>query len=601
MPKRGGKKKQPAKKSTTKPDGIELRRLMSARAVNEAVEQFHVFSVTCDDANALYDAFSAYRAMILEALTLNRVTSGERLEADILLINAQWSLEQAGTTNNSYGLYLPTMQLRRRGPGQFEQPQAQEGVATYAVYAGTIGKSGVAVDRDVRRSTRDTRFWEPRSATSYKSSSVGDMYKPPPSGIPPYRAILSAPIMMTRAAYAVPTKPPETECIGVLNITHTVSVSFDDKDCAWAQTIASLIGSLHSSFFARFAVLERDAWNKANAESHANEVLLDRARTSRPSQAPVDRPSQSAPAVQKSEAVTVGGKTVGSKRDVTQQELDHERIVPWTTLRESDYLITAERLGGTEVDRIRSCVTKYGIALIRLAGHDADAEIIEALAKCFGPVAQDQNEVPGAIKSIKPVHEKPANTGDSAKALGAHVDGTQHESTPAILIFQYVHGADFGALSQFWDGAEVFLEYDKQERTRLMSLLAAKDAGRMSKKGRSYEGPLLTKATPTSVGFRFRIDDVLEVKPELKSDFEKLKARFSMRGLEYTPLKGDIAVFDNRRLLHGRDKVGGDEQREHRRMWIEQVHPELLGDKVHIGIRPVPPAVLAEIDKQQQQ
>jgi hypothetical protein len=118
----------------------------------------------------------------------------------------------------------------------------------------------------------------------------------------------------------------------------------------------------------------------------------------------------------------------------------------------------------------------------------------------------------------------------------------------------------------------------------------------MSKNGREYHGPLLRKVTPTSVGFRFRIDEVLEVNDGLKEDFAKLKARFTQRGLEYIPLKGDIAVFDNRRLLHGRDKVGGDEQREHRRMWIEEVHPDLL-QQVHLGIRPVPASILAEIDK----
>jgi hypothetical protein len=178
-------------------DGLELRRLMSARAINDAVEQFHVFSVGCDDANALYTAFSAYRIVILEAMTLRRLSGGERLEADILLLNGTVSLEHAGTTNNTYGLYLPQMTLKRSGPSKYEAPQPQDGVATYAVYAGTTGRSGVAVHKDVLRKNAVTRFWEPVSATEYKQSSVGNMYKPPPSGTPPYKAILSAPIMMT--------------------------------------------------------------------------------------------------------------------------------------------------------------------------------------------------------------------------------------------------------------------------------------------------------------------------------------------------------------------------------------------------------------------
>jgi alpha-ketoglutarate-dependent taurine dioxygenase len=391
--------------------------------------------------------------------------------------------------------------------------------------------------------------------------------------------------MMTLKAFAVPTEEPITECIGVLNVTHTLSVDFTAEDCAWAQTCASLVGSLHASFFARFATLEPEAWSATQAQSHPNEVLLERSR-SKPSVS-IDRPSRSAPST-----IVEAGSSI---RDVTKEELEHERIVPWVTLREEDYLINSERLGAIELDRIRANLTRFGIARIRLAGHAPDSEIIEALGKCIGPVAEDQNEVLGKVKSIKPVQEKPANTGDSVLALGAHVDGTQHESTPAVLIFQYVHGASFGALSQFWDAAQVFLELDLEHRQRLMSALAAADAGRMSKNGREYRGALLRKVSPTSVGFRFRIDDVLEVNHALKEDFERLKARFSQRGLEYTPLKGDIAVFDNRRLLHGRDKVGGDEQREHRRMWIEEIHPDLR-EKIHLGIRPVAASIMAKID-----
>lgn len=565
---------------TTPPPDVGLRRLTSARGVNECVEQFHVFSVTCNDADELYRAFEGYRDMILNALKLRRVSSGENLEADILLINADWNLEETCSTNNMYRLYLPVMSLRRQAPNQFDPPQSQDGVAVYAVWASISKRPGVALAKDVKKNGITYFYEEATDRPAYKAIKVGDMYKPAGTAAPPYRTILSAPVVMTSEAHAAPLKPPRLECLGVLNITHSLAVGFNEDDFAWAQTCASLIGSLHASFFARYRTL-RDI----STYSHPNEVILEHTRGRRA----VDRPSNPKIDVPIERTAPRPLKIDGAK-------LRHERIEPWSTLREEQYLIEIERLGDTEIKRVRGNLTKLGFALIRFSGQHPDTKIIEALAKCLGRVAQDQNEVPGAIKSIKPVHEKPANTGDSAKALGAHVDGTQHERTPAMLIFQYIHGAHYGALSQFWDAAHILMDLDEDHRHRLLVALAASDAGTCQKNNRAYRGPLIRKATPSSIAFRFRIDEVLETNDALKEDVAMLRSRFQERALEYTPRRGDIAVFDNGRVLHGRDEIGGDAQREHRRMWIDSVHEDLL-QEIHLGIRPIASATMAEIDR----
>lgn len=576
------KKPIPLQTDTTPPPDVGLRRLTSARGVNECVEQFHVFSVTCNDADELFHAFEGYRDMVLNSLKLRRVSSGENLEADILLINRAWELEEACSTNHMYRLYLPQMGLRHRGPNQFDPPQPQDGVAIYAVWASINKRPGVALAKDVQKSGTTLFYEEVVKGPAYKSAKVGDMYKPAGNTVPPYRTILSAPIVMTSVAHAAPLEPPTLECLGVLNVTHTLPLGFHDEDFAWAQTCASLIGSLHASFFARYKALQ-----DISQYAHPNEIILERTRRRRL----VDRPSNP-----KLENESRKVFAMSSSLKVDPAKLRHERIEPWATLSEDQYLLQFERLGTTELKRVRNNLTKYGFALIRLLGQTPEVKIIEALGKGIGPIATDQNEVPGTIKSIKPVHEKPANTGDSAKALGAHVDGTQHGSTPSVLIFQYIHGATYGAASQFWDAAHIFLDLDEEHRHRLLVGLAARDAGKCEKNARAYNGPLLRKATPTSVALRFRIDEVLETNDALKEDVEMLRKRFQQRGLEYTPARGDIAVFDNGRVLHGRDEIGGDAQREHRRMWIQSVHDDLLHE-IHLGIRPVSSATLAEIDQ----
>jgi nucleoside phosphorylase len=269
--------RKPRKRPTLPPRDVGLRRLTSARGVNECVDQFGAFSRAAANLSDLRTAFRAYRDMVLNTLKLRRVEAGDSLDADILLINARWELEASCATNPIYRQFLPKMALRlSNGPTlQFEQPHEQDGVAIWALWESIQGRSGVSVAENIAKSGETHFYEELNERPGYKCRSVGNLYKPAGTSPRPYRSILSAPIMCTREAGELPLQKPVLECIGVLNITHTLALSFNEEDCAWAQICAASIGSLHASFFARYRQL---ANQDSSRYAHLNEVILEWSR-----------------------------------------------------------------------------------------------------------------------------------------------------------------------------------------------------------------------------------------------------------------------------------------------------------------------------------
>jgi alpha-ketoglutarate-dependent taurine dioxygenase len=202
------------------------------------------------------------------------------------------------------------------------------------------------------------------------------------------------------------------------------------------------------------------------------------------------------------------------------------------------------------------------------------------------------------LKLIQPKEEVPANTGDTIKDLGPHVDGTQHPKQPVSLIFQYIADAKIGAQSLFYDMAKVLLDIPGARRNQLLFNLARPDAATFSKNGMEYVGPIFSVTNMNTVRCRIRFDDVIKVHPDCQDDFNylaKMLGKDKYRVM-FKPIEGDIVIFDNWRLLHARDEVFGRRARQHNRMWICDLRRNLLS-MYQLGIRGLPVEIIAEIKR----
>jgi nucleoside phosphorylase len=332
-----GKRSQ-KRKQKTKPDGLDLKRLTSIRLVNDCVAQFHVFSRGCTDAEELLHAFRHYREVVLKALRLRRTEGGDLFEADILLINGSWTLQQSCATHHEYWRFVPELKIPLGEDNRVIEPKVGEGLATYAVWINAEKRSGVVVARDIHKSSAASLWEEVENKTQggvrYKQIPIGDMYKRTSSnGKPPYRAILSAPITLCREAYSDPVRQPILECIGTLNITYPVALTFTNEDLSWAQGCAALIGSLHGSLYVRLDEIKPDfATNR-----HPNEVVLLRSRPPealRPTLGGNGAPARTTTTRWPSDVASYKGKVDAAIVTIIREEFDavRDRFLPEATI-----------------------------------------------------------------------------------------------------------------------------------------------------------------------------------------------------------------------------------------------------------------------------
>lgn len=297
-------------------------------------------------------------------------------------------------------------------------------------------------------------------------------------------------------------------------------------------------------------------------------------------------------------------KTIKEGSILDKEALAHGRIRPWKCLDESEYLVRNNQLNDAAQKNILENLEKRGFCLLRIEGLSPTTEILTAVERFLGPALENQNGALGKIKEITPKEAIEATTGDSAKELLFHTDGTQEPNLPpAILVFQYLTTPKFGARSTFLDLASVIQDMDEEELEKILTDLALPDAGTSTKKGLSYSGPLVKPVRNSqSLTFRLRFDHVLTIAAEAQNSFESLKNTIlspDRDHLSYAPQEGDIAIFDNWRIMHGRDAVGGPHLRFHNRMWIRDLKQSIAAN-VLLGVRGLSNELLMQIKKTNQ-
>lgn len=576
-----------SKKKGAATDGlaVQLLRLMSIRGTNDYVERFHVFAKTCSDATDLLDAFTKTHERILCALRIRVAKSDQELEVDTLEIDEKGVIRFRCGTKLDHKHAVPPMSLRVDESGGYARPGRGEGVAPFCIWANTGGaRPGIALAHDVGDSP-DIEYFNQTVDPSidaigwYKPETIAGVYKQPPKGKAPYRSLLTAPIVQVYRASGDLDETPDAKCIGVLNVTSTAAEAFSIEDCAWIQTCASLLGSLYESYSSRQLELIGRASLPAPESLHelpevAEPTPSSPAVTSRPAQRPEQETSR----------------------------LRAGAIRPWSTPEIESFLYRIKVCGGAEQTEILQRLERDGFVLIRWEGVGPAADRLLSFEQWLGQARTRQNDWEGPIKPISPKPGLAANSGDSADELDPHVDGTQDEVTPAILAFEYETTATYGAVSTFIDTAPIILAL-ANEAPEVLTALAQPDVAVMEKKGLRFQGPLITTVRSDSIAVRLRFDDRLQAKdkvltltPKYADAFDRIKKEvFAASRLEFTHEEGDIALFDNWRVLHGRRALGKDARhpRLHKRMWIHDLVPR--HQKHRLGVRGLAPSIVASI------
>lgn len=250
-PPAGGLEPPAAQKAT-------LARLTALRALNELAEQFHIFAQTCTSAGELFTAFQNYHHLCLLVLRKRQQTA-ETLQAHVLQLRQDGRLEHDDTlppTDTELRDWVADMKLRCDKHGKLVRPSVKDGIATYCVWANLAEQPGVVIADDVHKNGDAQYFFSDSDKTRptewYQTKNVPDMYRPSAKRErPPFRSMLSAAIIRITDAGKRPDLAHRRTCVGVLNLTSSRPYSFNPEDCAWAESAASILGSLYESYLSR--------------------------------------------------------------------------------------------------------------------------------------------------------------------------------------------------------------------------------------------------------------------------------------------------------------------------------------------------------------
>ena len=129
------------------------------------------------------------------------------------------------------------------------------------------------------------------------------------------------------------------------------------------------------------------------------------------------------------------------------------------------------------------------------------------------------------------------------------MDGTQHDETPAVLIFHYIAGAKVGANSVFVDTVKVLMDIEEERRHEILINLARPDAATFSKKNMVHTGPIFYLSPTSNLVCRVRFDEVIQVHRECQNDFEFLRERLMTRNMRWN--SGPVRVTSSYLIIGG--------------------------------------------------
>jgi len=229
-------------------------------------------------------------------------------------------------------------------------------------------------------------------------------------------------------------------------------------------------------------------------------------------------------------------------------------------------------------------VQETGLCFVRDAGDVPGC--IEALARRIGPI-QESNF--GLVQDL--IFEPGGKVAQSTVALRPHTDEPYRASPPGILLFHCIQNDVTGAgASLFADGFEMAVALREEDEEAFDALCRFPQAFR-----RFYEDDVdLTVSFPvisvdefgnlTGVRINDRVSAPLSIPSDQVDVYYRGKRRLAQLSedprfvLKKTLRPGDIAVFDNHRVLHGRTELTPTGRR-----WLQWVQVE-RGD-LHSTIR----------------
>ncbi len=245
---------------------------------------------------------------------------------------------------------------------------------------------------------------------------------------------------------------------------------------------------------------------------------------------------------------------------------------------------SVSRLSTAQATQIRDRFDRLGFVVLRVPPSPQPRTEFLALSRYFGSIIHHEHSEADGIVPVAPLNHHPEYVNTTNKELLPHTDGSFALQPPKVVAMQCEVAAASGGLTTFVEAQWIY-ETLKQRDPEGLETLFRPDALTVKRSNRVATKPIFQRCSDR-VEMVFRADSAARVTiaPPCVTAFETIKtlAQDPANQLCFQMQPGDIFVFDNTRILHGRTAFAEGDDRRLNRLWFDG-KPE--GEPLEFGFR----------------
>lgn len=215
---------------------------------------------------------------------------------------------------------------------------------------------------------------------------------------------------------------------------------------------------------------------------------------------------------------------------------------------------------------------KFGFVILDCEPEMQSKQDFVQLQTYFGPIIRHNQSDELGILPITLLPDYPDYANTHHYHLDLHTDGAFEQVPPAVMAMQCEIAAETGGLSCLVDGYEVY-QYLLQVDPVGLHYLFEPDVFYIERDNQAAERAIFWHDRDGILKIAFRSDNIakIRVKPHAQPVFERIKQYLAdpTHQFQWHLQPGEILIFDNTRILHGRTAFSPYSKRRINGLWFE--------------------------------
>lgn len=236
------------------------------------------------------------------------------------------------------------------------------------------------------------------------------------------------------------------------------------------------------------------------------------------------------------------------------------------------YCPSVSTLTATHVIEMMNRFAQFGFVILNCELTPDSKQDFVQLAKYFGKIIRHNQSDDLGILPITLLPDYPDYANTQCNHLALHTDGAFETIPPAVMAMQCEIADDVGGLTCLVDGYDVYRYLLEADPVGLQYLFEP-DVFHIQRDNQSAQRAIFWHDEQGCLKIAFRSDTVakISVKPHAQPVFERIKQYLAnpSHQFQWHLQPGQILIFDNTRMLHGRTAFSPNSRRRINGLWFE--------------------------------